>query len=303
MLILPTQAPVMTAANGPISPLNAVWPGWLYRRLALPQWGHLLLVFPLGETAVSCSRITIHPARYLMLMSAVQQHAFTLEALEPQTGPARILVLWLSPAFIADMARFLNIPDNLRQLLHGVPLLHGDQMSGLLAELAAACHPPVAPAVSEDLFLEVVGEVLRLMRLRHQALLGLASYKRRTVADLLPRLLQARQYIEARYARPFKTQDVADYVALSEFHFARLFKAAFDITVRQYVIRLRLDEARRWLERPGTNVTETAFQVGYSSLSSFIHAFTRQFGVSPARYQAHMKNEQDLTSPSPPGFL
>lgn len=136
--------------------------------------------------------------------------------------------------------------------------------------------------------MEVVGEVMRLMRLRHQALLRLAQHKDSTTADLLSRLLQARQFIEASYTERFKTRDVADYVALSEFHFARLFKTAFDITVRQYVIRLRLDKARHLLEQPQSTVTGVALEAGYGSLSSFIHAFTERFGASPAQYRARI---------------
>lgn len=297
MLILPTAPPVITTTQGLTSPLNGVWLGSPRDRVVLPQLGHLLLLFPLGETAVSLSHTTIPPAHYMLLTPT---QPVTLNTLTQQ---AHILVLWLSPAFIGDMADFLNIPDNLQGLLQGIPLLQGDQMSELLLALAAACQPPTAPKLADDLFLEVVGEVLHLMRLRHQTLLSLAKHKPNTIADLLPRLMQARQFVEARYLEAIKLKDVADYAALSEFHFARLFKAAFDITLRQHIIRLRLDTARRLLEQPQARVTETALQVGYQSLSSFIHAFAKRFGLSPSQYQTQMKMAQDLTSPQPDGSL
>ncbi len=301
MLILPAAIPAASTAAGPISPINAAWLGAPSRPVLLPQYGHLLLLFPLANATISCASITVEAGRYLLLARFPEQGPLSVELLSPAsrraTGAA-LLALWLSPPFVADMARFLGIPHDVRQLLDGVPLLQGDELSLILVELAGAVQHPAAPAIAEELFLEAAGELLRLMRLRHQALLALAHHRRNTVADLLPRLLQARQFVEARYTEPFKTQDVAAYVALSEFHFARLFSAAFDLTVRQYVIRLRLDEARRLLEQPGASVTETALHVGYSSLSSFIHAFSRRFGLSPARYQAQRENQQDLTSRS-----
>jgi AraC-like DNA-binding protein len=297
MPILLNQPPLALPAGGPLSPLNAVWLGSAPRPVTLPQYGHLLLVFPLAGTVVSDSGISAGPHHYLLLATAVEPQPITLHIAEaPADGSPAILVLWLSPPFIADMAHFLDIPGDLTQLLHGVPLWRGDSVSATLAELAVACRPPAEPERADDLFLEIVGEILRLMRLRHQALLALARHRRRTVNDLLPRLLQARQFVEAHYLQPLKVRDVADYVALSEFHFARLFKAAFDTTLHHYLIRLRLGEARRLLARPGSSVTGTALEVGYGSLSAFIHAFTRQFGVSPGRYQAQVKNEQDLAS-------
>jgi AraC-like DNA-binding protein len=295
--ILVNQLPDARPPVGPVSPLNAIWLGSVRRRVSLPQYGHLLLLFPLAESVVSGSGIIVDTHHYVLLTTAVTPQPLTVNAFEPPaSGRSSLLVLWLSPPFIVDMAHFLNIPDNLPQLLHGIPLWRGDRLSATLAELATACQPPIEPAHTEDLLLELVGEILRLMRLRHQALLGLAGHKRRTITDLLPRLLQARQFVEARYLQPLKVAEVADYVALSEFHFGRLFKAAFDMTLYQYLIRLRLAEARRLLAQPKTNVTETALHVGYGSLSAFIHAFTRQFGLSPGRYRAQMQNEQDLAS-------
>lgn len=191
------------------------------------------------------------------------------------------------------MARFLNIPDSLNHLLHNMPLPLGDALSFLLADLAHVCVPPVQRAEADELMLEIVGEVLRLMRLRQQALLALAGRKQTTVHDLLPRLLQARQFVEARYLEPIKVEEVAEVVALSEFHFARLFKAAFDMSLYQFIMRLRLDEARRCLLTTDFSITELGLHVGYSSLSSFIHAFKRRFGCSPSHYRRQQKNEQE----------
>jgi AraC-like DNA-binding protein len=207
--------------------------------------------------------------------------------------PGQTLVLLLSPGFILDMADFLKIPPGLNQLLHNVPLPQGDELSYLLAELANACKFPMQLALADELLLDVVGEVLRLLRLRQQALDALAQRKQSTIDDLLPRLLQARQLVEARFLDDLKVEDVAMAVALSEFHFARLFKAAFGESLYQFIKRLRLDEARHHLLANDVSVTELGLQVGYSSLSSFIHAFRRRFGLSPAQYREQLQNEQD----------
>ncbi len=202
-------------------------------------------------------------------------------------------MLLLSPGFILDMAEFLNIPPGFNQLLHNVPLPQGDELSFLLAELAKACAPPAQLALADELLLDIVGEVLRLLRLRQQALDALAQRKQSTINDLLPRLLQARQLVEARFLDDLKVEDVATAVALSEFHFARLFKATFGESLYQFIKRLRLDEARHRLLANDVPVTELGLQVGYSSLSSFIHAFQRRFGLSPAQYRTQSQNKQE----------
>ena len=184
------------------------------------------------------------------------------------------------------MADFLSIPADLSDLLHAVPMSQGDMVSRLLGMLAEACR---LDEDTDELFMDVIGQVLRLLRLRHQTLTSLSQHKQDTTADLLPRLMHARQFIEANYLEPIKTEDVADYVALSEFHFARLFKAAFEVTVHQFVLRLRLNEARHMLEASQQTVTDVSLEVGYSSLSAFIRAFRLQFGMTPSDYRARFK--------------
>ncbi len=267
-------------ATASCSPLNCIWLGAVERPLRLPQLEHIFLLFP-GETAVSCNNSTLHPNQYSLFTA--QTEALTLEPIAPDASPT--LLLLLSPGFILEMAHFLNIPDSLNHLLHSIPLPQGDELSFLLAELVTVCTPPAQQNTAEELMLEVVGEVLRLMQLRQQALRTLAHHKQSTIDDLLPRLLQARQYVEARYLQPIRVAEVAEIVALSEFHFARLFKTAFDMSLHQFMMRLRLDEARRCLLATNVSVTELGLHVGYSSLSSFIHAFKRRFGVSPSHYQ------------------
>lgn len=290
MIILQSVSLPMDVTGVPICPLNAIWLGELNQRMTLPQLGHLFLVCPLGNTVALCAGTVVDSNHYLFLTRPSEAQLYVLENLRPNDSDSALLVLLLSPGFIEDMAKFLGIPADLGYLLHAIPLPHGDTLSRLLQLLASTLQATPDRDEAEELFMEVVGQVLRLLRLRHDAMASLTGHKKNTVHDLLPRLLQARQFIEARYLEPIKTQSVAQHVALSEYHFARLFKTAFDITVHQYVVRLRLDKARHLLEASEMRVTDIALTIGYKSLSAFIHAFRRHFGMTPSAYQSLFKN-------------
>lgn len=292
MLILGCDFPTPESTNAPVTPLNAVWSGSVRHKMILPRLGHFYLVFPLAETTVSCAGTIIDNEHYIFLTKEDGERPFTLENAQPNNPDPQLLLLMLSPDFIADMAAFLNIPMALRHLLHAIPLLQGDTVSHLLQDLTVTNQNDQNYAETEEIFMEVVGQILHLMILRHQTLLSLLGHKQKTITDLLPRLLQARQFIEARYLEPIKTQDVANHVALSEYHFARLFKAAFEVTVHQFILRLRLDKARHLLESSATSITDIAFTVGYNSLSAFINTFHRRFGVSPSAYRTRFQQLQ-----------
>lgn len=290
MLILQSTFLPTEHTDAPISPLNAVWCGPPNGVTTLPQLGHVFLVCPLAEAMIACCGTTLVSNRYLWLMRASTRDCQKIENLRPDKTTARLLILLLSPDFIADMGDFLNIPVELGDLLHGVPLIKGDAVSHLLQILADTLHNREE---AEALFLEVVGQLLHVLRLRHQALVSLSNHKHATQKDLIPRLLQARQFIEAQYLEPIKTRHIADYVALSEYHFSRLFKAAFDVTVHQHVLRLRLDRARYLLESPSMSITDIAFSIGYNSLSAFINAFRKYFDMTPSAYRSIVRDPQN----------
>ncbi len=212
-----------------------------------------------------------------MLARPPGQRPFILENLSPDGAQARLLLLFLSPSFIAQMANFLEIPPSWGSCCMGRPWSAGLRLQRLHG--CQLLHQNTERA--EELFLEIVGQVLDMLRLRRQALRNLTGFKEQTISYLLPRLMQPRQFIEAHYREPIKARHAAQQVALSEYHLARLFKAAFGVTVHQYVLRLRLNEARRLLEFSDRSVTNISLAVGYSSLSAFNHAFRGRFGIAP----------------------
>lgn len=288
MLVVLRDAPAPHPSTGDLSTLNSLWLGNVHRSMMIPQLGHLLLVFPMDDSSFSLAGISVDSSHYLFLSPQTNHQPLALTCLN-ESGSSSIIILWLGPMFIKDMSSFLGIPPELENLLHNLPLFQGDKVSSLVIELAEAYRSSLDPEVLEDLCFEIVGEVINSMRVRHQALQKLTKHKQNTVEDLLPRLLQARQTVEARFADRVKARNIADRIGLSEFHFIRLYKAAFGITLRQHIINLRLDFARRSLEDPGASITDISFRAGYSNPSSFIHAFSKRFGLSPSTYRNLMK--------------
>ncbi len=283
MIILRDTFPIIDASTEHVTLLNTLWIGRAQTPLTLPMADYLFIVFPLGAGQLMINRKRLTPEHYLYLNQPTET-PYTLRQLSGD-DQSETMVLCVASGFVADMADFLGIPAQFSELLHMIPLPQGDLMSDLLQSLSQTTHL----ADADDLFLDVVGQVLNLLRLRHQAVLSLSQHKRVTITELAPRLLQARQFIDTHYLQAIKTEDVAQQVALSEYHFARLFKSAFDMTVHQYVMRLRFGEARRLLEFSDIRVTDIALEVGYQSLSAFIHAFRKDCGVSPSAYRAKLK--------------
>jgi AraC family transcriptional regulator len=79
--------------------------------------------------------------------------------------------------------------------------------------------------------------------------------------------------------------DMADIAHLSPYHFIRVFRDATGTPPGAFQAALRLAEAKRRIATTDIPVTELCFDLGYSSLGTFVARFTAGVGLSPARYR------------------
>src|SRR5260370_25122277 len=76
-------------------------------------------------------------------------------------------------------------------------------------------------------------------------------------------------------------KEMADIAYMSPFHFNRIFRQLTGVPPCQFLSALRLESARRLLRTTELKVTEICFEVGYTSLGTFIRRFSDLLGASP----------------------
>ncbi len=106
--------------------------------------------------------------------------------------------------------------------------------------------------------------------------------------DTFRRLCRGRDLLASECHSRILLQHAAREACLSEFHFHRLFRAAFGETPHDFLTRLRMDRARQMLASQ-RNVTDVCLEVGYESLGSFSAKFRARFGRSPAAFQRDVR--------------
>jgi transcriptional regulator GlxA family with amidase domain len=79
---------------------------------------------------------------------------------------------------------------------------------------------------------------------------------------------------------------------LAERTFTRRFTSATGLTPIAYVQRLRIEDARRRLERTDAPVDEISWRVGYEAPAFFRRLFKRTTGLSPAAYRRRFRNPE-----------
>jgi len=142
-----------------------------------------------------------------------------------------------------------------------------------------------APGLASDLYVESLTLQLAVHLLRHYSNAGTPL---RQQPGKLPRykLQRAIDYIDNNLAADITIEGIAGAVAMSPYHFARLFKESTGDSPHQYVIRLRVERAKSLLRATDLPITEVAQRVGYANAGHFSSAFHRCIGFTPTQYRS-----------------
>lgn len=98
-------------------------------------------------------------------------------------------------------------------------------------------------------------------------------------------VLKAQQWMGKNYEKKFSIDMVADSMGISPRHFKRRFKNATGETPLAYLQRLRIENAKRFLERTRDTINEITWRVGYEDINSFRRLFIKHTGLSPKEYR------------------
>jgi transcriptional regulator GlxA family with amidase domain len=80
-------------------------------------------------------------------------------------------------------------------------------------------------------------------------------------------------------------EDLANHVSMSVRNFERVFTREVGSTPSQYVLQMRVEAARRRLERTNMGLKQVASAAGFGTVDVMRRAFIRLLGITPRRYR------------------
>lgn len=95
------------------------------------------------------------------------------------------------------------------------------------------------------------------------------------------RLKRALDLLDSRFADDVSLDALASDVAMSKFHFVRLFKASTGLSPYQYLLKRRMEQGKRLLQTGDLPIAQVAQAVGFADQSAFASHFKKHFGVTP----------------------
>jgi transcriptional regulator GlxA family with amidase domain len=98
-------------------------------------------------------------------------------------------------------------------------------------------------------------------------------------------ILRAQTYIEENFHAQISVEHVAEQTNMSKRNFIRRFKSATKNTPLEYLQRVKIESAKKALERNNYSILSLMYDVGYNDLKTFRTIFKRITGLTPQDYR------------------
>ena len=99
-------------------------------------------------------------------------------------------------------------------------------------------------------------------------------------------ILKAQNFMEKYYREKISIEDLSEKYNVGRRNFDRRFIRATSVTPLDYLQRIRIEVAKKELERTRKTVNEVMYEVGYNDTKAFREVFSRITGISPIEYKS-----------------
>ncbi|NHM31397.1 response regulator [Neobacillus terrae] len=97
------------------------------------------------------------------------------------------------------------------------------------------------------------------------------------------------QYVKSRAPGEVTLTEAAACVHLNPSYLSKLFKDKTEQNFMDFVLDIRMKEAKNLLERTSLRITEITDRLGYSDITYFSNAFKRKTGLTPSEYRKSVR--------------
>jgi AraC-like DNA-binding protein len=187
-------------------------------------------------------------------------------------------------SFARAKRRFTSVPIVMLTLHHSESLAIWAFREGALDYLIK----PLDPAEFASCIERIVG-ISKLQGSRDKRIINtinasIPSEVPRSVHSKKQKLSPAICFVQKHYSERIYSDAMARLCGMSPTHFSHAFKQSFDVTFQQFILRYRVREACKLLQSPGANISDVAYNVGFSDPSYFTRVFKRYVGTSPSNF-------------------
>ncbi|WP_167954808.1 AraC family transcriptional regulator [Anaerosporobacter faecicola] len=114
--------------------------------------------------------------------------------------------------------------------------------------------------------------------------------------EYVRRIHTVQDYMEQHLGQPMSIEELSLVAGFSKYHFSRIFQGIVQEPLAHYVNRIKMENGLFLLaHREDKNMTDIAYELGYTDSAVFSRAFKNYFGISPREYRKEYQKNCDGT--------
>ena len=103
------------------------------------------------------------------------------------------------------------------------------------------------------------------------------------------RIVEITQYIDLNYQDDLTINKIAHHFNISSGHLTKLFKMHMHITPKEYITKIRLQNAHGDVILSDETIMEIALKNGFPNVKAFNHEFKKVYEITPLHYRQKMR--------------
>lgn len=121
------------------------------------------------------------------------------------------------------------------------------------------------------------------------------SAKKKETKTTMSLMKETVSYLNEHYMLDIKLPQLAERAGLSVGHYTVLFKKLTGMTVKSYLLKLRIEKAKQYLVQSNVTAKEVGKRVGFSDYFHFSRSFKKEVGCSPAFFREKAEKSKNKT--------
>lgn len=155
--------------------------------------------------------------------------------------------------------------------------VNSDRITVLIHQLLHVYKSPyytkkMADFITSSLLIEITNEYM--LKMNEDA-----------VENLNSKMSKILNWIKINSHTNFRIEKMADELSYNKDYLSRYFKKNMGMSIKDYLVFLRLNLAKKYIFETNLTIKEIAYKVGFNDYNYFIKVFKKQEGITPAHFR------------------
>lgn len=104
-------------------------------------------------------------------------------------------------------------------------------------------------------------------------------------------IYRIKKYIHSHFDKPITLKSIANTFYMNPVYMGQLFKKTYGIYFKDYILNVRIEEAKKLLRKTDLKVYEIAEKVGFTNPDYFVTQFEKNVGTTPSQYRKKLMEQ------------